>query len=33
MIPGICAVGWMFRNRNASLREAEGEKVKMKLAA
>ncbi|MFL6572102.1 MAG: hypothetical protein ACJ8G4_10145 [Burkholderiales bacterium] len=33
MIPGICAVWWMFRNRNASLREGEGEKVKMKLAA
>ena len=33
MIPGICAVWWMLRNRKASLREGEGEKVKMKLAA
>jgi hypothetical protein len=33
MIPGMCAVWWMFRNRDASLREGEGEKVKMKPAA
>src|SRR5689334_5055935 len=33
MIPGICAVWWMFHNRNASLREGEAEKVKMQPSA
>src|SRR3954469_21013330 len=30
MIPGIYAVWWVFRNRNASRQEGEGEKVRMR---
>jgi hypothetical protein len=33
MIPGIYAVWWVFRNRNASRHEGEGEKVRMSPTA